>query len=179
MSKLWFAAPLARVIVLTGPWCEGEIRATRAASGVVRIRWHEWQLRLPAELIAPDSGSRQNQGCVAIRTQSLARYSMLADVCAALGWQSTPAPVSKPGTASNHDLLLIDGWENLPLASTAGDSIPRVLFLSFPRPDDLQLATERGIFAVIALPCLLPGLATALTVAVPQADRRAIHQSVA
>jgi hypothetical protein len=35
-------APLARLVMLTGPWCDGELRTGRQAAGVVRIRWHQW-----------------------------------------------------------------------------------------------------------------------------------------
>jgi hypothetical protein len=34
-------APLARLVVVAGAWCEGELRSSRPPAGVVRIYWHE------------------------------------------------------------------------------------------------------------------------------------------
>jgi hypothetical protein len=39
----WRAAwPLARIIVVAGTWCEGELRTGRPLAGVVRLYWHEF-----------------------------------------------------------------------------------------------------------------------------------------
>src|SRR5688500_17578842 len=40
------AAPLARLAVLLGVWCEGEMRTDVSLRGVLRIYWHEWQAKL-------------------------------------------------------------------------------------------------------------------------------------
>src|SRR4029078_6576733 len=44
------AAPLARLVALVGPWCEGEMRSGRAWPGVVCVPWRGWQRRLPQVL---------------------------------------------------------------------------------------------------------------------------------
>src|SRR5262245_46505932 len=44
----WHArAPLARLVGLVGPWCEGEQRSGRPWPGVVRVPWRSWRTRLP------------------------------------------------------------------------------------------------------------------------------------
>src|SRR5262245_23662353 len=43
-------APLARLVALVGPWCEGEQRSGRPWPGVVRVPWRTWALALPRAL---------------------------------------------------------------------------------------------------------------------------------
>src|SRR5262245_25311347 len=50
IEKLHALEPLARLVVLTGPWCEGEQRSGRPIPGVVRVPWRNWRERLPQEL---------------------------------------------------------------------------------------------------------------------------------
>src|SRR5688500_4148457 len=50
VERLHAAAPLARLIYLVGPWCEGELRSGQPCPGVVRVPWRAWQSRLPHEL---------------------------------------------------------------------------------------------------------------------------------
>ena len=50
VERLHCLAPLARLMVVAGPWCEGELRSGRPIQGVTRILWHQWKLRLPLEL---------------------------------------------------------------------------------------------------------------------------------
>src|SRR4051812_33805324 len=39
VEKLHAREPLARLILLTGPWCEGEQRSGRPVAGVSRVAW--------------------------------------------------------------------------------------------------------------------------------------------
>jgi hypothetical protein len=41
VDRLQRAAPLARLVIVAGAWCEGELRTGRKLSGVHRIFWHE------------------------------------------------------------------------------------------------------------------------------------------
>src|SRR5262249_5891505 len=56
VERLHAAAPLARLIALVGPWCEGEARSDRLWRGVVQVPWRVWQSRLPQALADADSG---------------------------------------------------------------------------------------------------------------------------
>jgi hypothetical protein len=194
VATLHRRAPFARLVLLTGPWCDGAFHSSRLALGVVRIRWHEWRERLPAELgslrshlprTATDGERLEGQirelthslpstGRAAICTANRAKYEALAAACGALGWQANW--LSSPDQiARDCDLLLIDGWECVVDRVSPNDSSPRLLLLGFPRPDDCQRATDIGIAAVIAEPLMLPSLAAALSVAVPPS----LHHSVA
>src|SRR5437764_86557 len=43
VEKLHAIEPLARLVALTGPWCEGEQRSGRPIPGVPRIAWRNWR----------------------------------------------------------------------------------------------------------------------------------------
>ena len=42
LERLRAIAPLTRVVVVAGSWCEGELRTGRPAAGVVRLYWYEF-----------------------------------------------------------------------------------------------------------------------------------------
>lgn len=50
VDQLRRLAPLARVIVLLGSWCEGESRSGLPIPGATRIYWHQWPARWEQEL---------------------------------------------------------------------------------------------------------------------------------
>ena len=60
IDRLQLLAPLARIVVVTGTWCEGEMRTGTRLLGVLRLYWYEmvpwWQAalrRLAAGLCPP------------------------------------------------------------------------------------------------------------------------------
>lgn len=53
LHRIW---PLARLAALVGSWCEGELRTGRPWSGVPRIYWHEFLLRIAPLLAGEDDG---------------------------------------------------------------------------------------------------------------------------
>jgi hypothetical protein len=141
VERLHAAAPLARLVALVGPWCEGEMRSGRPWPGVVRIPWGAWQLRLMHELgLSEQDGSSaaplprtvtaaerieislaalDQRECIcrtaAISTNSRANYQSIADLLQQLGirsiWHS-----SSPGELFPHaDLVIFDGWDQVPM----------------------------------------------------------------
>ena len=50
LDRLARLAPLARVVVLLGSWCEGEVRSGRPWPGAIRVYWHQWPARCAQEL---------------------------------------------------------------------------------------------------------------------------------
>src|SRR5437762_5162052 len=50
VELLHAAAPLARLVALVGPWCEGQQRSGRHWRGVVCVPWRAWPYRLAREL---------------------------------------------------------------------------------------------------------------------------------
>ncbi len=50
VERLRRRAPLARLVALLGPWCEGETRSGRPWPGGIRVYWHQWPARAACEL---------------------------------------------------------------------------------------------------------------------------------
>jgi len=50
IERIYAAAPLARLVALLGSWCEGETRTGQPWPGVIRLYWHQWETRAPAEI---------------------------------------------------------------------------------------------------------------------------------
>lgn len=50
IEPLRHVAPLARMVALLGPWCEGETRTGRPWPGAVRVFWHQWAPHCHREL---------------------------------------------------------------------------------------------------------------------------------
>jgi hypothetical protein len=174
VESLHRLAPLARLLLVTGAWCDGE-RSNKLAAGASRIRWHQLRDRLPHALnlrlprTASDGDHLERSlsglvsanlrgGSVSIRTDCRTGYDVLADACRVLGLSPSWNVESEQKQVSS-DLLVIDGWRNdLP---AAGEAL-RMLLLDFPRPEDERRAAELGYAAVIAQPLLLSDLVAVL-----------------
>src|SRR5262245_47740820 len=50
VKPLRTAAPLARIIVILGTWCEGESRSGKPVPGTIRVYWHQFETRCLPEL---------------------------------------------------------------------------------------------------------------------------------
>ncbi|HTN74632.1 MAG TPA: hypothetical protein VL096_05275, partial [Pirellulaceae bacterium] len=51
IERLHRAAPLARLLMLHGNWCEGETRSGQPLRGVMRVGCSQWEPRAAAELL--------------------------------------------------------------------------------------------------------------------------------
>ena len=108
-SDLWAiyeAAPLARVCVIVGPWCEGEPRSGHPPAGVLRYYWHQWEPRLSDDIArleqdrcplwgmpltavdderlletAGEPALQGSGGLIAVHTPSSELFDCLADAC--------------------------------------------------------------------------------------------------
>jgi hypothetical protein len=205
VERLHRQAPLARLVLIIGPWCAGEGRSGQPLHGVTRIAWHQWRERLPQELGIASAGCRKTafrprtwsdldrllgqltpvlsrptqSGLAAICTDSRESCSLLADACRAVGLR---AVWQQPGTQEvGADVLLIDGWGAVAACNSPGASPCRhcVLLLPFPRHDDLERAHQHGIRAVLAKPVSLADLAAALDALRDTAANPALSQSAA
>ena len=186
VEQLHRRAPLARMLTVVGPWCEGEPRSGHPWVGVTRIYWHQWPARLPQALgltasvpyeprtssdvdrllraVTPKLRRRPVAGVVALCTASPESFRALADACQAIGYRPQQEQVGA-------NLLLIDGWNNVPaeLSQRGGHVAPAVLLADWPRPEDLARAARLGISRVLARPLLLTDLATTLGSVLSQA----------
>ncbi|HEY2411429.1 MAG TPA: hypothetical protein VGI40_04270 [Pirellulaceae bacterium] len=190
VENLHAREPLARLLVLTGPWSEGEQRSGKPMAGVTRIAWRNWRERLPIELALDDhavvsprtatdtdriarmvklaSGSRPKRRSVQICTARLSAYDYIAAAVEQLGFSPLlfgPLISSSISPA----IVIFDGWEQASAfkkQSITQDRQPharRILLLHFPRPEDHVLAQQSGIDAVLAHPLSLADLNSALS----------------
>ncbi|HEY1603307.1 MAG TPA: response regulator [Pirellulales bacterium] len=114
VERLWSWAPLARIVALTGSWCEGESRTGRPWPAVPRIYWHQWPawferemtglerhsvgtLTLPVTateeermLCTAESARDHAHGTIAIYSAELEARDMLAEVFRACGYEVAP-----------------------------------------------------------------------------------------
>jgi hypothetical protein len=189
--------PLARLVALVGPWCEGELRSGRPLPGVARVSWRNWSSRLATDLglatgtDAPlprtaSDAERLARSVAALKRRSSAgllaavcagdrdRYESLRDCLTLLGVRSLWQLPSVPLDAAAVDLVLVAGWENWPMAEYGASAVeamrhkpPHILLLDFPRPPDAQRAQALGAAAIVAEPMLLADLAWALESVLP------------
>jgi hypothetical protein len=181
--------PLARLIALTGPWCEGELRSGRPIPGVARVAWRNWRERLPVELaihgqnlLAPRTAtetdraerivhvtdeSHAGRDLALVFSTRLETFNQIADGIQKFGFEVVPFGTSTHSSMTP-DVIIFDGWEQATAfkeQSTDKNCLRhslRVLLLHFPRPEDHILAREAGIDAVIGLPLTLADLKSAL-----------------
>ena len=121
LEELRRAAPLTRVIVVAGAWCEGELRTGRPLPGVVRLYWYEfapwWRAALqeiacggaPAwstPLNDPRAGQasahfslsveRTDGGAIAVDAIDFSVFESLAGALAPWGWTCVWSPRHRP-----------------------------------------------------------------------------------
>src|SRR5262245_46063062 len=179
----WHArTPLARLVALTGPWCEGEQRSGRPWPGGLRVPWRTWRTALPRALGLTAGGPALRLPRTATETDRLEREiaglrlppvsfpggSIAIRTFNRVCLEGLEAALTRLGVsiASNSaDLELIDGWEQWP----AGPGPRRLLLLHFPRPDDVARAEQAGAAAVLVQPVLLADLAAVLDSLLPNA----------
>jgi len=167
-------APLTRLIVLVGNWCEGEARSGRPLPGVVRINWHEAAAAFRRELprwFAPDSvwslpatASDEERllasvgaplpagtGLVAIWTRRPEMAALLADACRSAGyataWLHPRLPCQVNGVAAAiFDSDALDAATLVELKKFAARVAPAqvVVLLGSPRTQDVRVARTLG-----------------------------------
>lgn len=156
LHQLW---PLARLVVLLGSWCEGEVRSGKPAPGVWRLYWYEFRIRVapfleghavPASsswtlprsatenerlLLDLNSPPHLEAGVVAIAAASRASYESLSDACTTFGfrtyWYRHPSSFSSvPTVAGIWDVRPSDASEWFLIEEFArGISTRRVVIL--------------------------------------------------
>ncbi len=146
------AAPLCRLVRLSGSWCEGQARSGRTPAGCPTIYWHQWLPRLARERTALRAGRNPSwaepltatpeehlladrsrdqpaggMGAILIRAETSASASALVAVCRGAGYVTM---VARP------DDLIFTGearavlWDTPPGALQDAASIDRIRTLA-------------------------------------------------
>jgi hypothetical protein len=180
VERLHAAAPLARLLALTGPWCEGEGRSGRPWLGVTRVSWKSWRTRLSIEMglrqprtasesqrieqsVADAIRVRRFDALAHINTESRLTFETLAEALGQLGVRSAWLSAGEQPAPPQADVVLLDGWDQTPAVPPERS----ILLLHFPRPQDAARATQLGIAVVLAQPLLLADLAESLALLLP------------
>jgi DNA-binding NarL/FixJ family response regulator len=135
VDRLRHRAPLARVIVLLGSCCEGEMRSGRPLPGAVRVYWHQWPARcrqelrrlidgqssgwaLPAtateeerSLAAASHPLPRRQGLIVIHTRRAVMEDWLSAACRACGFSTVWLRLPHFPRARGASAVLFDGGE--------------------------------------------------------------------
>ncbi len=198
LERLHQAAPLARLAVLLGSWCEGETRTGQPLPGVIRVYWHQWNHRAPVELARllesglsswklPRTATATERVLatpvqppalnlrVAIWASDHAAFDSLAQATAATG--SEAVRITGEASAADCDLLLFDMPDFRPrsvekLKQHAAEAPCCVAVLGFPRQHEVNAALEAGATCVVSKPHMLGDLWQAM-----QSARAAISSS--
>jgi DNA-binding NarL/FixJ family response regulator len=112
IDRLRRLAPLSRVVVLLGSWCEGETRSGQPLPGAIRIYWHQWHARAERELRrliqsqcpswglpvtateeerlleSAAQGPSSGQGLIAICARGYATADWLSEACRTCGYST-------------------------------------------------------------------------------------------
>lgn len=182
IQRLRQAAPLAKLTLVEGPWCEGVTRSRPPVPGLVALPW--WQAARVgldetvsaatlAETASPEerclAGLRMPwpklSGHAAIATINPTSQSWLASLCESLGLSVSldlidSRPSSRRPTVGLCELHSLDdrGRERLRRFAAAVRPAPVLLLLDFPRPEDLAVARGFGVSSVLGQPVELPVL---------------------
>jgi hypothetical protein len=188
VEQLFAAAPLAPLVCLSGPWCEGEGRSGRPLAGVTRVAWRNWQQQLPRELaslltthasqsLLPRTASDiqrieaslggvmqrgQSNAAAIVCTASRATFEAIGDLLGQLRMTAQWYRTCNSSPIPRGDLFICDGWEQLPPRDSRAPA-PTLLLLHFPRPDDETRCRHDGIAAIVAQPVLLADWAAAIS----------------
>jgi CheY-like chemotaxis protein len=183
LGRLRQAAPLARIVRLSGVWCEGQARSARPPAGSLSIAWHRLAVWLRRELLEqsargflsapltatsedlqlaqpPRARSTKNIR-IAIQAPRAAGASAWATMCQGLNYQVAIISSRMPSN-SCADIVL---WDCEPrdladaaavrrlIAAAAGK--PVIALCGFARPDDVRMAQQQGVAAVLAKPLVV------------------------
>lgn len=191
------AFPLARLVALVGPWCEGEVRSGQPWPGVTRIYWHQWQPRLIEEVAGltraaarplPRTASTVDvllHRTGAIRQATCATmigvvcwrqtdYEALAESLAAGGHHAVWLVPHEPLPTLRTDALVIDrGADVGEAAATLLETrsrlgpVPALLLCNFLRPLELEQMADLPAAAVMTKPFLVADLLAQLAGLLP------------
>lgn len=87
------AATHAKLVLLLGPWCEGEHRPVRPLPGVVRVPWRRWRAGLAAALHQSAAAQRSNSEGLDEKSAAAAELERSLTAMAGCSWPGKRAAV--------------------------------------------------------------------------------------
>lgn len=192
VEQLRGLAPLARVVVVVGAWCEGETRSGRPLPGTVRVGWAEFPLQAARELrqmlsgetgawSLPSTASEEERllavpyapaasggSIVVVAADEHAVRQWLVDACRDRGYVAIGIRPDEAVPASSAGIFDGDqcrGHEERLLREFIRGlhGAPVVAIFNFPRTDDRDRARRAGATAVLGKPIDLDDLFDCLT----------------
>jgi hypothetical protein len=185
-------APLTRVVVVAGAWCEGELRSGKPLTGVIRLYCHQfskwWRSALaaraagtaphwaapigaPQPIVRNAVSSRLDSQCIAIETKDFAAFEALASTLRPTGatcqWQSHEATDTRPPALGIWDGGQLDADELQRLAIFC-DQFPQspapvLVLLDYPRAEHAEKIHPIGASALVGKPYSVDALISALS----------------
>jgi hypothetical protein len=178
VDELQATAPLTRIVVVAGTWCEGELRTGRPPTGVLRLYWHElpaWWREAVAQRAAGraphwsttpeqalDAARRDDAAAVVAATVAVnaidyTTFEALEAALRAAGWACRWTPRGR-GDMGPAALGIWDGGQLEPdeqrsLSDFCGrfprQPAPVVTLVDFPRIEHLELVLQAGACGAI------------------------------
>jgi hypothetical protein len=186
IEQLRRLAPLAKIVVVAGSWCEGELRTGQPLTGVLRLYWYEflswwprqlesnagWSPSLDGPLTPRDFAAESNReldALAAVHTPSLASFETIA---AALGHHGLNCVWAREDSQIPTDvnLGLWDGGQldpsELAQLQTFASTIQQVggnviVLLDFPRKEHFTQLRAMGIHTIFGKPYIINELVAA------------------
>jgi hypothetical protein len=189
VDRLQRLAPLSRIVIVVGTWCEGELRTGNPPAGALRLYWYElapwWQAAQrrwagglcpswSAPLDHPQAGrytvdasieKLTMPSTVVIDAEDFAVFECLADGVVALGSVATWAGKDDPSRAT------AGIWDGGQLSDRELQRLgqfcqqvegPVVALLDFPRVERVHQARAAGAVAVFGKPYVIEEVLAAL-----------------
>ena len=189
LDQVQRTAPLARLIAISGSWCEGQKRSGTPWPGMLHTGWHSWlphwqedfirlaQNRLPSfglPVAASDHERtmfrrfppRAEGKLIAIRSQREDMADMLASACRSQGYSAVWLDPRYPLRLEGPEAILWEGspdqLDDLQNTHQRYQQAPLVALLDFPRIEDVERAVQLGAVEILAKPTHLEDLFTRL-----------------
>ena len=191
VDRLQSIAPLTRIILVAGTWCEGELRTGTPPTGVIRLYWYElaswWQAAmrhyrdyhcplwsLPLDHAQAGRWSADASDTVAepqihvlVEAHNFSVYETLSSGLTAYGIHTTWSRHQSANDKFNAGI-----WDGSQLGVAEQKRLaefckqvagPVVVLLDFPRREHFQLAKEIGATAVFGKPYVVGEVAAAIS----------------
>jgi CheY-like chemotaxis protein len=207
IERLLRAAPLARIVVIIGAWCEGETRSGAPLAGTHRVAWHQAPHVAPRELAALAAGrasiwswpagddqaaprpvfhSQTAGRLIVALSESRASAESIALALRELGFSTLAGRPAQPVLVFGATAVV---WD-VPASNAHADAqwrslqewlpnVPVVALVGFPRVDDVERLRSLGVSAVLAKPFQIDDLVSNVQSLADDCKKVVMRQAIA